>query len=259
MKYLAQILLLGCVLLVFRIPVFAVSVSVSNAPSSIDKDQEFEIDAFLSCLGCSSDSYLRAAFYPSGTSYFGYTQNNDGTWINEPGGNCTQYYKIVPSDLIVGSWSGTLKVKPDSASSYYTSPGEYLFKVGRYTASCSSPTWSQEFTIAITGPTPTPTPAPTQSFTPTPSSTIMHTSTPTKTPTPTKLNSPTLTPSVTEDAPLNDLPKEELTAMVLGVAESSASGRPLLPFAVAAALIGLGLALIAGVLVWQKRNAILKQ
>jgi len=83
-------------------------------------------------------------FYPSGTSYFGFTQDNNGNWINAPGGNCTQYYKIAASDLRKGVWSGTLKFKPDSANALYQGPGDYLFKIGRYTNSCGTPTWSSE-------------------------------------------------------------------------------------------------------------------
>ena len=141
--------------------VFAATLTISNSPAIIDQSQEFRADVSLSCSGC-SDSYLRGVFYPSGTSYFGYTQDNNENWSNAPGSNCTTFFKVAQTDLLSGSWSGTLKFKPDISSPYYNGPGEYSFKVGRYTSSCSSPSvWSQEITIAITGPTPTPTPAPT--------------------------------------------------------------------------------------------------
>lgn len=167
-------------LLLFGSQAHAVTVSSTNIPSSIDKDQEFEVDTKLVCSGC-SDSYLRAVFYPSGTNYFGYTQTNDGTWVNAPGGSCTQYFKVATGDLTEGSWSGKLKVKPDTANSAYGGPGDYLFKVGRYTGSCGSPTWSGETTITITGPSPTPTATNTPTSTPTsvPSATATLTPTPT--------------------------------------------------------------------------------
>ena len=165
----------------FFVPSFvfaAAQVSISNLPLAIDQSQEFEIDINFSCPGC-GDSYLRGVFYPSGSSYFGYTQDNAGNWSNAPGGSCITYFKIAELSLTPeGSFSGKLKFKPDTGSSYYSGPGEYLFKIGRYTPSCGSPSvWSQEATIAITGPTPTPTQAPTSATTSTP------TPTPTKTPT----------------------------------------------------------------------------
>ena len=160
----------------------ATTISFSNAPKTIDQLQEFEIDVSLLCSGCTSDSYLRGVFYPSGTSYFGYTQNNSGTWINAPGGSCTEYFKIASTDLKDGSWSGRLKLKPDIPSPYYNSPGDYLFKVSRYTNSCGT-TWSTETTITITGPTNTPTLTPTNA----------PTYTPTNTPTNTPMNIPTST------------------------------------------------------------------
>lgn len=167
------------------------SLFISGVPSSIDQSQEFQVNVDFSCPGCTSDSYLRGAFYPSGTSYFGYTQDNNGNWSNAAGGNCTAYFKIAQTDLSKdGTWSGKLTVKPDKDSSYYTGPGEYLFKVGRYPSSCSSPLWSTETTIAITGPSSTPTPAPTN--TPVPTSTPVPTNTPT--PKPTLTPTPKITP-----------------------------------------------------------------
>jgi hypothetical protein len=176
--------------LFFANPVFAATqLSVDSVPLTIDQLQEFDVNVNFSCPGCSTDSYLRGVFYPSGSSYFGYTQDNSGNWSNFPGGNCLTYFKIAKTDLTSeGSWSGKLKFKPDISNSYYSGPGEYLFKVGRYTPSCSSPSvWSQETTIAITGPSPTPTPT----STPTPGPTNTPTPTPTSTPTPTPTRSPT--------------------------------------------------------------------
>lgn len=154
----------------------ATSITISGAPSTLDYQAEFTGNVSLNCSGC-SDSYLRGVFYPTGTSYFGFTQDNAGNYNNSPAASCTNYFKVAQSDLFSGTWSGTLKFKPDKESPYYNGPGEYLFKVGRYTSSCGSPTWSSEITIAITGPTPTPSPTIVASSsqptpTPGPSSTI---------------------------------------------------------------------------------------
>lgn len=180
---------------------FASELSADNFPLTIDRLQDFEINVNFSCSGC-DDSYLRGVFYPSGNSYFGYTQNNAGNWINSPGGDCTDYFKIAKEDLTPeGSWSGKLKFKSDIDSSYYSGPGEYLFKIGYYTPECSSPSvWSEESTIAITGPTPTPIPDPTS--TPSPS--------PTSTPTPTNTPTPTLKPTP------SSMPKSASSEAVLG-------------------------------------------
>lgn len=169
------------------------TLSVSNVPATVDQSQEFQADVGFACPSCTSDSYLRGVFYPSGTSYFGYTEDNSGNWSNAPGGSCTTFFKISQTDFDKqGSWSGKLNFKPDAQSAYYNGPGEYLFKVGRYTSSCSSPLWSTETTIAITGPTPTPTPAPTD--TPVPTAKPTPTNTPIPKPTATTTQKPLISP-----------------------------------------------------------------
>jgi len=192
----------------------AAELSTGNIPATIEQSQEFEIDINLSCPGC-GDSYLRGVFYPSGNKYFGFTQDNLGNWSNAPGTNCTTFYKISKSNLTAeGTWNGKVKFKPDAESSNYSGPGDYLFKVGRYTPSCGSPSvWSSEATIAITGPTPTPSPTTTPSSTPITS--------PTKTPTPKPSTpKPTVAPIATSiSVSLSD--EEEATSSVLS--ESSPS------------------------------------
>jgi len=232
----------------------ATSISFINAPATIDQVQEFEVDATLICTGCTSDSYIRGVFYPSGTSYFGYTQNNVGVWINAPGGSCTEYFKIASSDLKEGSWSGKLKVKPDIESSYYASPGEYLFKIGRYTGSCSA-TWSSEKTIAITGPTATPTSTPTPTNVPS--------STPTNTPVPASNTvSPTVKPSITPTSMAT--PTIEVistvaaspTGVVLGDQDPPTSNNK--PYIIALLFFSIGCALLAAVVV-VRNNLYLKK
>ena len=189
-------LLFSLLILLFFLPSksHATTLSIENLPSSIDESEEFEVQLTLSCSGC-SDSYLRGVFYPSGTSYFGYTQDNSGNWSNSSASGCQTYYKVAQSDLAEGNWSGTLKVKLDKESSYYKGGGEYSFKVGRYTSSCRSATWSNEVKIAVSGPTPTPSLVPTSTLSPSPTKTTTSNKTPVpiKTPTPSKNPTPTKT------------------------------------------------------------------
>lgn len=195
--------------LYFLLPqnIFAATLSIQNTPSSVNQSDEFSVDVSLGCSGC-ADSYLRGVFYDSGTSYFGYTQDNSGNFSNAPGSNCTTFFKIAQSDLVSGSWSGKIKFKPDSSSAYFKGSGEYSFKVGRYTSSCSSPSvWSQEVVIDIVGPTSTPTSAP--SATPNFS--------PTKTPTPYLSTASTLTPKT--------ISKAVKSASTVARKDSTASGK----------------------------------
>lgn len=116
---------------------------------------------------------------------------------------------------------------------------------------------------------PTPTPSPTSSPTPPPTSTPAATDTPTpaKTPTPTPTPTPKLlltpTKKPTPTLALNATAGASLGA-VLGATPEAASPTPaltaqgsrrLLPAAIALALVGLGLALLAGVFIWKKRGA----
>ena len=238
--------------------------SVANVPTTIDQSQDFGVNVSLSCPNCSSDSFLRGVLYPNGTSYFGFTENNTGDWINAPGGDCTQYFKVGASDLSKeGTWSGSLRVKVDIASPYYNNPGDYLFKVGRYTTSCSA-TWSQESTITVTGPTPTPTHAPTS----TPTNTATPTSTPSLTPTmsPIPVSSPAVISESTSSS--TDLLNQEdsfvdsgTNASILGASNeiqkemtATRSSELTKPLIISTALISLGLAILFGVSVWRLRN-----
>jgi cell division septation protein DedD len=256
--------------LFFPTPVFAaMSVSISNVPSSVDQEQDFSVDVLFSCSSCTSDSYIRGVFYPSGTSYFGYTQNNQGNWVNASGSDCNQYFKLASSDIVEGSWSGKLRFKLDTTHSYYSGPGEYLFKVGRYPAGCGSATWSTETTIAAIGPTVTPTPTPTPvptatptpTKTPTPTPTKTPTPTPTKTPTPTPTKTPTPTPTKTPTPTPTTIvePSSEPTAIVLGAQEekggeesSGSTSPPIKPLIISILFVALGLAILSLLLLWKK-------
>lgn len=258
MKRIALFMIVFCsVLLRVGVPeIFAVSVSVDAIPVSIDQAQEMETGISLICTGCTSDSYIRAVFYPSGTSYFGYTQNNAGEWINAPGGACISYFHIKAGDLVEGSWSGKLKIKPDTTSSYFTGPGEYLFKIARYTSSCNSPTWSSEKTIAITGPTMTPMPTIVSTSTPTHTATPVPTNTPTVTPTVSPVPTITLTPTSVQISVTPTEFVEEIVSSgaseVLGVAYSSPSSTlSVKPYILSSLFLAIGFALLSGVAAWR--------
>ncbi len=236
------------------------SISFSDLPTSVDEKEEVGIQTILYCSGCSGDSYIRGVFYPSGSSYFGYTQNNTGSWINASGASCTEYFKIALDDLKEGSWSGVLHIKPDAENSYYNGPGEYLFKLGRYTTSCGSPTWSSEKTITITGPTPTPTALPpTATATCTPSNT--PTTTPTSTPRPSATVTPTRIPTQTSVEIKSTASPEISSGTVLGIVETASSSTeyndPMFerqkPMILVLLGTGVGLACVAVVLaVWKR-------
>ena len=207
-----NILFLIILFFIFPQNVWAMTLSVSNLPSEINFNQEVDVTLDFSCSGCGDYSYMRGVFFPSGTNYFGLTQNNSGSWI----GTSTDrslYFAISKTDLIEASWSGKIKVKPDIEDSAYLGTGEYIFKVGRYTsANDSSADWSNELLTKIIGPTASPTQSPTNPPTvePTQVSTIISTKSPspiaTKSPTP----KPTVTSKPTAESETTDEPESDV-------------------------------------------------
>ena len=147
--------------------VFAVSVTISNVPSTVT-DQPFNIDVSVTGAGTGTN-YIRANLFPTGSSnYFGYTFNGS-SFINS-----SVYSDYLPVNIdSSGNWNGTIQAKLDP-SNFFTGPGSYSLKVRRYTPTGSTYTWSNEVTVNINyaNPTPTPTPSPTlsptTSITPTP-------------------------------------------------------------------------------------------
>ena len=195
-------------LLLFITPqnVSAATITISNIPTEINHNQEVEINLDFVCSGC-GDSYMRGVFYPSGTNYFGYTQNKSGSWVGTSADRSV-YYLIAKDDLVEASWSGKLKVKPDSEDSAFTGTGEYLFKIGRYTSSNdSSADWSNELSLKVIGPTPSPTTTPTQTSEPTKTSTPVPTGTSTSKPLPTKTSTPRPSPTATSEPEVTNEPE----------------------------------------------------
>jgi len=243
----------------------AVSVTISDFPEVVDQTQEISIPIHLDCQNCSSSSFLRGVFYSAGSSnYFGFTEVSEGTWFNGPGGTCIKYFEVPATMLHEGTWSGMLKIKPDIDSSYYNGPGEYLFKIGRYTGSCSSPTWSVEKTVAITGPTHTPTPSNTNTPMPTATHTLMPTNTPSSTMSPTATSTIAIKNTISP-APSKNRIQESATdsSTVLGTFENisrdevnpistESSKSPAKPIVFSLLLVGSGFGLLSGVFAWKK-------
>lgn len=123
------------------------SFTISDIPSQINSDQSFSIKVSLSMpSSANTDYYLKGAFKKSdGTRYLGLTKK-DADWI-EYGDDYSDQYKITTDSS--GNWSGQFEVKPDTLDNDYKGSGDYIFKVGRYTAGGSGPTWSNEVTVKI--------------------------------------------------------------------------------------------------------------
>lgn len=221
MRFLAFIFVLLFILLSAQIS-FAAEVTFSNAPTSIQKDQEITLDVVITGAAKNTINYIRAAFFHPdfSTSYFGYVYNHNSTWYNgtPPPLDPRQYLEVQINEE--GSWSGQVKIKADTDSSSFKGNGIYHLKVGRYTASAASVSnWSNSSQVEIQGAVPSPTmtskPAPTEK--PTPSLKI------TKIPNPQSVTSEEAVPSqVLEDVNVESSSQkqdfnENKSTLVLGV------------------------------------------
>lgn len=143
---------------------FAATIEISNLPSSIEKDQEFEIPVNLTGAAVNTINYLRAAFYheSSTTSYFGYTFNHEHNWYNGSPSPIDPHKFLQISINPEGSFSGMLRIRTDIESSHFNGEGAYFLKVGRYTANADTPSdWSNAVSLTIHAPSPTQSPTPT--------------------------------------------------------------------------------------------------
>jgi len=121
-------------LLAFPTKSFAVTVSITNYPSSISADP-FSIS--VSILGASSGTnYIRVDLYKDGTqNYFGDTYNGSD-WYN--GSDGKQYYPITIVDS-KSTASATLQTRTGVPSvSDYDGQGSYKMRIRRYTSSGGS-------------------------------------------------------------------------------------------------------------------------
>lgn len=124
----------------FPLNVFAVSVNISNVPSTIT-DQPFQFNASIN--GAQSGvNYIRANLYqPGTTSYFGLTYNGVDYYSG------SDYLQYLPVNIDTsGNWTGQVIAKLDTSASYYKGSGTYNLKVRRYT-SASSYLWSNEVSL----------------------------------------------------------------------------------------------------------------
>ena len=225
---------------IFAGSVSAATFTFSGAPPTLNENDTFSVNVNLEINGSSGNIYyIKGIFSHSDTqtSYLGYTKNNNGDWISDEEGDKTKYYQITMDSN--GQWNGSIEVKLDTQDSSFKGSGNYNFKIGRYTASGTSPIiWCTNETtpceliiIAVMAPTPTPTPtsSPTPTKTPTPTKsptstpTIKPTSTPvpTKTPTPKqKITNSVSTPTVTPEENKNS------SADVLGSSSQNQTPTP---------------------------------
>lgn len=195
----------------FAKPTLAVSVTISDYPSTITEDS-FTITASVSGA-TTGTNYLRIDIFKDGTTnYFGETFNNTD-WYG--GSTYSQYLPITIQTGV--TWSGNIQGRIGSpTATQYDGSGTYKIRLRRYTSGggyTSTEANNSAVTISIALPTSTPTPTDTPTSTPSPTATPA----PTRTPTPTLIpNTPTSKPSV------SPTPKEILPTSVLG--ESTESG-----------------------------------
>ncbi len=181
--------------------VFATVPTITAYPSgTLSLDTSFTVTATMSGLSKNAIYRLRVAISQSGTSnYFGSTYDG-ATW--HMGSLADGNYISVTTDGN-GAWGGDIQGKIDSDDpNFTTGSGTYDLKIGRYTQTGSTATWSDPNSISIIVPptlTPTNTPTPIPTSAPAPTSTPVPTNTPTPKPTPTSTPtpSPTFTPSPT--------------------------------------------------------------
>lgn len=188
---------------------FSFNISSTSTTKISSGDQE--VDVGLSITDLPSESYFRVSLQKSnGDPYFGYVQNNDGTWSKAQSlsGDCTGYYHV--TDLSTSSLTLKFKVGNDSV----IDGGNYTLRAHRFTKSCSSNTEaanSIDFALNFPTPTPTPSPTPTPTRVPTPTPTPKI-PTPTKSPSPTPVKSSSQSSSPSPIKTLTPTPKISLTS-----------------------------------------------
>lgn len=169
---------------------FAVAPSITNAPSTINTDTAFSLTTTMSGLSNNAVYRLRIALAPQGTSnYFGSTFNGTSWYNGTPSPiNYSNFLSITTDST--GSWSGDVQGKVESSDPNFSgSSTTYNLKIGRYTETGSSPTWSSPLSIALIAPSPTSTPPPSSTPTATPSDIPQTTSSFTISNTPAQINS----------------------------------------------------------------------
>jgi hypothetical protein len=224
------------------------TISISGNKTSLLGNEELTITASASGFTDGETIYIKGAFFqpvPSGTpNYFGLTKSGDN-WIK----NSASYDE--QRSVKIGEWDKTLIVRSDFTDSGYKGEGDYQLKLGFYWGSFSPVYWSgNSLSITLNEPDPTPTNTPTP--TPAPTSTPTKTPTPTRTPTPTHTSAPTPAPEVLSETTESADP----APVVQSVATiSSTASVPVSIILIPLISVGLGTAILSGVFIWQKRNA----
>lgn len=119
----------------------------TNLPASINSDQSINVSVELMGMTANSQYYLKPVFYKSGSSnYFGKTLVSSN-WIKNST-TLNEQFNVTTNNN--GYWQGQISFIADIDDSGFSGSGDYLFKIGRYTASGNGPTWSQESAINIT-------------------------------------------------------------------------------------------------------------
>lgn len=267
MKYCLRLFIVIVFLFLLASPIFAVSVIVTDMPSTISATP---FSVTVSVYGANAGkNYLRVDLFKDGTSnYFGETYNGSEWYFGSVG---TSYFPIdIASSTSTASATFQAQIGEPS-STEYPGPGAYKLRIRRYTSATSySASGSYDVTIDI--PTPTPTSSPTPISAPTPTKTPTPVNTPTVAPTltlppaepssgPVSRKSSSLAPTPTsEPSTLGETTKsaEVLSAVDLvpeaeGTPTGSGSQRILI---ISLLFIGLGLALLSLVFIWKKRKAI---
>lgn len=169
--------------------VFAVTVSISQFPSTITQDP-FTLSASISGA-TNGTNYVRIDIYKEGTTnYFGETYNGTD-WYSG-----SDYHQYLPVTISGGQWSGSVQGSLGSpSSSQYDGVGTYRIRIRRYTSGgTTNATEADNSSVVISIVVPTPTPTPTNTPTPNPTSPPTATSKPAPTSVPTLIkSSPTTT------------------------------------------------------------------
>ena len=143
--------------------VFATSPQIVAFPSTtIGLDQIFTISATMSGLSKNAVYRLRLALAQSGTSnYFGSTWSGANWYNGTPSPINYADFLTITTDA-TGAWWGNMQGEVDADDpNFTTGNGTYDVKVGRYTQTGSSATWSDPVNIIISiPPQPTDTPVP---------------------------------------------------------------------------------------------------
>jgi hypothetical protein len=212
-------LLFTCLIfIIFPKKVGAVSIELSNYPSTISEDS-FSIDVFVSGPS-DGKNYLRIDLYKEGTNqYFGETFSGSEWYSGSIG---TSYFAV---DIVNSTASATLEGRfGNPSSSEYPGPGSYRLKIRRYTSPSNYSSNDQQTPIAVDievdRSTPEPTDEPTEEPTsdPTDTPTVKPTSTPIVTKSPTPKPTKTPTPDPTEET--------EFQEEVLGIQSEKESPTP---------------------------------